>query len=105
MFEWPALGALVAVALPVAVIFLVLGVFRIVQRQAERAVRSPEYWDEVPDGKRYPTGWGEEQPSSEQASEAEPGQGPAEPASEEAPEPDTPQGNQPRGDAPQEDER
>ncbi|WP_017583811.1 hypothetical protein [Nocardiopsis valliformis] len=61
MFEWPALGALIAVAVPVVIIFLVLGVFRIVQRQAERAVRSPDYWDEVPDGKRYPTGWGEDE--------------------------------------------
>jgi hypothetical protein len=62
VFDWPALGALIAVAVPVVIIFLVLGVFRIVRRQAERAVRSPEYWDEVPDGKRYPTGWGEDEP-------------------------------------------
>lgn len=69
MFEWPALGALIAVAVPVAIVFLVLGVFRIVQRQAERAVRSPEYWDEVPDGKRYPTGWGEDGPVRESGEE------------------------------------
>ncbi|GHC90931.1 hypothetical protein GCM10007079_37670 [Nocardiopsis terrae] len=60
MFELPAFGPLIAVAVPIAVIFLVLGIFWIVQRQAEKAVRSPDYWDEVPDGKRYPTGWGEE---------------------------------------------
>ena len=64
MFEWPTLGALIAVAVPIVIILLVLGVFQIVQRQAERAVRSPEYWDEVPDGKRYPTGWDEEEPPS-----------------------------------------
>ncbi|GAA1462687.1 hypothetical protein NE857_24795 [Nocardiopsis exhalans] len=69
MFEWPALGALIAVAVPVGIIFLVLGVFRIVQRQAERAVRSPEYWDEVPDGRRYPTGWGEDDPAREAGEE------------------------------------
>lgn len=90
MFEWPTLGALVAVAVPVAIIFLVLVIFRIVQRQAERAVRSPEYWDEVPDGKQYPTGWGEE------AS----GRGPGEPPSEGGSEPDAPRADQPRGDVP-----
>jgi hypothetical protein len=65
VFEWPTLGALIAVAVPIVIIFLVLGVFRIVQRQAERAVRSPEYWDEVPDGRRYPTGWEEDGPDRE----------------------------------------
>jgi hypothetical protein len=92
VFEWPTLGALVAVAVPIAIIFLVLGVFRVVQGQAERAVRSPKYWDEVPDGKRYPTGWGEER--------SDPEQGPGEPASGRSPEPDPPQEeDRPRGDA------
>lgn len=94
MFEWPALGALVAVALPVAIIFLVLGIFRIVQLQAERAVRSPEYWDEVPDGKRYPTGWGED----------EPGRGPTESAPEQVRESE-PGADASRGDTPKGDDR
>jgi len=50
VFAWPALGVLVGIAVPVAVIFLVLGIFRIVQRQAEKAVRSPDYWKQGPDG-------------------------------------------------------
>lgn len=66
MFELPMFGPLLAVAIPIVIIFLVLGVFRIVQRQAEDAVRSPEYWEEEPDGRKYPTGWGPE--GSEQAS-------------------------------------
>ncbi len=74
MFEWPTLGALLVVAVPIVIIFLVLGIFRIVQRQAEQAVRSPGYWDEVPDGKRYPTGW-EEEPPSESSSGRDPGPG------------------------------
>jgi hypothetical protein len=73
VFEWPTLGALIAVAVPIAIIFLVLAVFRIVQHQAERAVRSPGYWEETPDGKRYPTGWDEEEPPSGTASEDSPG--------------------------------
>ncbi|WP_017589044.1 hypothetical protein [Nocardiopsis ganjiahuensis] len=85
MFEWPTLGVLIAVAVPIMIIFLVLGIFQIVQRQAERAIRSPEYWDEVPDGKRYPTGWDEEESSSRPASEGRPG-----PEGGEA-EPDTPE--------------
>ncbi|MBQ1080521.1 MULTISPECIES: hypothetical protein [unclassified Nocardiopsis] len=51
MFAWPALGVLISIAVPVAIIFLVLAIFRIVQRQAEKAVRSPDYWDQVPDGR------------------------------------------------------
>ncbi|GAB3697289.1 hypothetical protein [Nocardiopsis oceani] len=62
MFELPTVGPLLAVAIPIVIIFLVLGVFRIVQRQAEDAVRSPEYWEEEPDGRKYPTGWGPEEP-------------------------------------------
>ena len=76
VFELPTFGPLLAVAVPIAIIFLVLGVFRIVQRQAEDAVRSPEYWEEEPDGRKYPTGWGpegsEEAPSEATAEETSP---------------------------------
>ncbi|MFE1165862.1 hypothetical protein [Nocardiopsis sp. NPDC058789] len=65
MFAWPALGVLVGIAVPVAVIFLVLGIFRIVQRQAEKAVRSPDYWKQVPDG----TGPAEEQDAADETEE------------------------------------
>ena len=63
MSELSAFGPLVAVAVAVIAIFLVLGIFYVVQRQAEKSVRSPEYWNEEPDGRRYPTGWGD-QPAS-----------------------------------------
>lgn len=59
MSELSSLGPLIAVAVAVITIFLVLGIFYIVQRQAEKSVRSPEYWNEKPDGRKYPTGWGE----------------------------------------------
>lgn len=59
MSELSSLGPLVAVVVAVVTIFLVLGIFYIVQRQAEKSVRSPEYWNEKPDGRKYPTGWGE----------------------------------------------
>ena len=72
VFELPTFGPLLAVAVPIAIIFLVLGVFRVVQRQAEDAVRSPEYWEEEPDGRKYPTGWGPE------GSEEAPPEAPAE---------------------------
>lgn len=59
MSAFSAFVPLIIIAVIVIAIFLVLGIFYVVQRQAEKAVRSPEYWDEKPDGRTYPTGWGE----------------------------------------------
>lgn len=67
MSELFALGPLIVIAVVVIAIFLVLGIFYIVQRQAEKSVRSPEYWNEEPDGRKYPTGWGEGPTVSEPA--------------------------------------
>lgn len=59
--EWPTLGwligILVAIAIPIIVIFIVLWIIRRETIRKQEAVRSPEYWDERPDGRRYPTGW------------------------------------------------
>lgn len=59
MSAFSAFVPLIIIAVIVIAIFLVLGIFYVVQRQAEKAVRSPEYWDEKPNGRTYPTGWGE----------------------------------------------
>lgn len=64
MSAFSAFVPLILIAVAVIAIFLVLGIFYVVQRQAEKAVRSPEYWSERPDGRRYPTGWDEEGSSS-----------------------------------------
>ncbi|MBE3002125.1 hypothetical protein IDM40_25990 [Nocardiopsis sp. HNM0947] len=48
---------LVTIAVPIVVIFIVLGVLRWSRMSAQKAVRSEEYWDETPDGRRYPTGY------------------------------------------------
>ncbi|MEU3017572.1 hypothetical protein ABZ635_09300 [Nocardiopsis sp. NPDC007018] len=55
MFAWPTLGVLVGIAVPVAIILLVLAIFRIVQVQTERAVRSPDYWRRLPETRPDPT--------------------------------------------------
>ncbi|WP_150244190.1 hypothetical protein [Nocardiopsis quinghaiensis] len=59
--EWPTLGwlfgILVAIAVPIAVIFLVLWIIRRETIRKQEAVRSPDYWKERPEGRRYPTGW------------------------------------------------
>ncbi|WP_285730309.1 hypothetical protein [Nocardiopsis sp. ATB16-24] len=59
--EWPTLGWLIgvlaAIAIPIAVIFIVLWIIRRETIRKQAAVRSPEYWKERPDGRRYPTGW------------------------------------------------
>ena len=59
--EWPNLGwliwVLVTIAVPIIVIFIVLGVLRWSRMRAQEAVRSEEYWEETPDGRRYPTGY------------------------------------------------
>lgn len=48
---------LVTIAVPIVVIFIVLGVLRWSRMRAQNAVRSEEYWDETPDARRYPTGY------------------------------------------------
>lgn len=48
---------LVTIAVPIVVIFIVLGVLRWSRMRAQEAVRSEEYWEEAPDGRRYPTGY------------------------------------------------
>ena len=48
---------LVTIAVPIVVIFIVLGVLRWSRMRAQEAVRSEEYWEESPDGRRYPTGY------------------------------------------------
>lgn len=48
---------LVTIAVPIVVIFIVLGVLRWSRMSAQKAVRSEEYWEETPDGQRYPTGY------------------------------------------------
>lgn len=59
--EWPTLGwligILVAIAIPIVVIFIVLWVIRRETIRKQDAVRSPDYWKEQPDSRRYPTGW------------------------------------------------
>ncbi|MFD6952211.1 hypothetical protein A6A08_16490 [Nocardiopsis sp. TSRI0078] len=59
--EWPTLGwlfgILVAIAVPIALIFLVLWIIRRETIRKQEAVRSPDYWKERPEGRRYPTGW------------------------------------------------
>ncbi|WP_116245280.1 hypothetical protein [Nocardiopsis sp. FIRDI 009] len=78
--EWPTLGwligVLVALAVPVVVILIVIGVISLEQARARRNA-SPEYWDEEPDGRRYPTGWeepGEPGESPTEGSDGEPGE-------------------------------
>ncbi|MFL1428087.1 MULTISPECIES: hypothetical protein [unclassified Nocardiopsis] len=51
----PAVLVYAAVAVPV-ILFVVWVLRRDVARE-QRAVRSPDYWKERPDGRRYPTGW------------------------------------------------
>ncbi|WP_017616500.1 hypothetical protein [Nocardiopsis salina] len=48
---------LVTIAVPIVVIFIVLGVLRWSRMRAQEAVRSEEYWEETPDDRRYPTGY------------------------------------------------
>ncbi|WP_017608622.1 hypothetical protein [Nocardiopsis xinjiangensis] len=48
---------LVTIAVPIVVIFIVLGLLRWSRMRAQEAVRSEEYWEETPDGQRYPTGY------------------------------------------------
>lgn len=59
--EWPTLGWLIAtltaIAVPIIVILIVLWIIRRETIRKQQAVRSPEYWKEQPDGRRYPTGW------------------------------------------------
>ncbi|WP_159942365.1 MULTISPECIES: hypothetical protein [unclassified Nocardiopsis] len=59
--EWPTLGwlfgILVAIAVPIALIFLVLWIIRRDTIRKQEAVRSPDYWKERPEGRRYPTGY------------------------------------------------
>lgn len=59
--EWPTFGwlfgILVGIAVPLAVIFIVLWIIRRETIRKQEAVRSPDYWKERPEGRRYPTGW------------------------------------------------
>ncbi len=56
-FSAGPLMALVYAAIPVLVILFVIWVLRRDVARKQRAVRSPDYWKERPDGRRYPTGW------------------------------------------------
>ncbi|MFJ9554660.1 hypothetical protein ACIRPH_12640 [Nocardiopsis sp. NPDC101807] len=60
--QMPTGVAAVAViaTLPVVVFFFVLWVIRRDTIRKQGAVRSPDYWKERPDGRRYPTGGGED---------------------------------------------
>lgn len=51
------LVVLVSVAVPVLVILFVIWVLRRDVARKQKAVRSPDYWKERPDDRRYPTGW------------------------------------------------
>ncbi|MCY9783059.1 hypothetical protein KIK06_04040 [Nocardiopsis sp. EMB25] len=79
--EWPTLGwligVLVALAVPVVVILVVIGVISLEQARARRSA-SPDDWSEEPDGRRYPTGR-EEPGESGGASSGETGEDPGEP--------------------------
>jgi hypothetical protein len=59
--EWATPGALfgilMALVIPIGVIFLVLWIIRRDTIRKQEAVRSPDYWKERPEGRRYPTGW------------------------------------------------
>ncbi|MEU0236105.1 hypothetical protein ABZ234_00285 [Nocardiopsis sp. NPDC006198] len=70
----------VVAALPVVVFFFVLWVIRWDTIRKQRAVRSPDYWKERPDGRRYPTGWGESReggpPEEGGGADTPPGSGP-----------------------------
>ncbi|GAB3710957.1 hypothetical protein [Nocardiopsis nanhaiensis] len=88
--EWPTLGWLIgslgAIAVPVVVIFIVLWIIRRETIRKQDAVRSPEYWEEEPDGRKYPTGWhptpGPISPGQGAQSDGPPGEGQPEPERE-----------------------
>lgn len=51
------IGMLAGITLPVLVILFVVWVLRGDVLRKQKAVRSPDYWKERPDGRTYPTGW------------------------------------------------
>ncbi|MFE3457096.1 hypothetical protein ACFXKD_06075 [Nocardiopsis aegyptia] len=70
--EWP-IAVLVSVTVPIVLILFVLAIIRWDRLRAQRAVRSEEYWEEGPDGRRYPTGWDQRLPRG--PTEADPHEG------------------------------
>ncbi|MDT0329915.1 hypothetical protein [Nocardiopsis lambiniae] len=69
------LGVVATVAIAVLVILFVIWVIRRDTIRKQRAVRSPDYWKERPDGRRYPTGW--DQSPGAGGARKDPGEGPA----------------------------
>ena len=67
------IAVLVALAVPIGLVLLVLAVIRRERLRAQRAVRSEDYWQEGPDGRRYPTGWEDRLPRG--PTEADPHEG------------------------------
>ncbi|MFY7069286.1 hypothetical protein ACOQFV_25805 [Nocardiopsis changdeensis] len=70
------LVVLASAAVPVLVILFVIWVLRRDVARKQKAVRSPDYWKERPDGRRYPTGGWDQSPGAGSA-RREPEEGPA----------------------------